>query len=212
MTETLFELFALYGVPVVFATLLVGAIGVPLPSTLLLLSTGALLAQGDIDATTVFAAAATAAILGDQIGYQIGRRAGVLLESRYGGNGGIAANLAKARAFSRKWGGPGVFFSRWLVSPVGPWINITSGMAAYPWARFTAWGVAGEIVWVILFLGMGYGFSRSIEDLATLTSNLSWLILGIAATAFLGYRVRKALNEPARKSKEPPEGGSSQAI
>ena len=39
-----------------------------------------------------------------------------------------------------------------------------------------------------------------------------WLILGVAATAFLGYRVRKALNEPARKSKEPPEGGSSQAI
>ena len=102
-----------------------------------------------------------------------------------------------------------MFFSRWLVSPVGPWINITSGMAAYPWARFTAWGVAGEIVWVILFLGMGYGFSRSIADLAALTSNLSWLILGVAATAFLGYRVRKALNEPARKSKEPPEGGSS---
>lgn len=210
MTDALFELFALYGVPVVFATLVFGAIGVPLPSTLLLLSTGALLAQGDIDAVTVFVTAAVAAILGDQIGYQIGRRAGSFVETRYDGTTKIGANLEKARAFSRKWGGPGVFFSRWLVSPVGPWINITSGMAAYPWARFTAWGVAGEVVWVTLFLGMGYSFSRSIADLAALTSNLSWLIVGLAVTGFLGYRVRKVLKEPkgSRKTKEPPKGGS----
>ena len=48
---------------------------------------------------------------------------------------------------------------------LGPWINVTSGIAAYPWLRFLFWDALGEILWVVLFVCLGYIFSDSVQAL-----------------------------------------------
>ena len=62
-----------YGLPVLFGTLVIGSIGLPLPSSLLLLVAGSFVAQGDMSLWPVLALAAAGAILGDNVGYALGR-------------------------------------------------------------------------------------------------------------------------------------------
>ena len=52
-------------------------------------------------------------------------------------------------AFAKRWGAVGIFFTRWLITSLGPWLNLTSGMTGYPWPWFFLWGVLGEVLWVV---------------------------------------------------------------
>jgi membrane-associated protein len=42
------------------------------------------------------------------------------------------SKIRKTAELAKRWGGPGIFFSRWLVTSMGPWLNVTSGVAEYP--------------------------------------------------------------------------------
>jgi membrane protein DedA with SNARE-associated domain len=129
------------------------------------------------------------AIIGDQIGYGLGRWGGRRLVRRITNKMGGEDKLIRAEAFSHRWGGAGVFFSRWLVGPLGPWINLSSGITAYPLARFILWDVLGEVVWVVLYVLLGKLFSDRVEVLAEFLGNLSWVIVGIIVTTFLGWKL-----------------------
>jgi membrane protein DedA with SNARE-associated domain len=202
MTDQVLGLFADYGLATVFVTIFLGAIGLPLPSTLLLLTVGALLAQGDIDPAWVISIAVLAAVLGDQVGFGIGRRAGAFLPVHADDRSGIGKKLGIARQFAQRWGVMAVFLSRWLVSPVGPWINISCGLAEFSWRSFTFWGIAGELVWVSMFLGLGYGFSRSVGDLADLVANASWLLVGLGISVVLGWKLATVIKAVKQSDKE----------
>ena len=200
MTDQVFDLFARFGLASVFITILLGAIGVPLPSTLLLLTIGALAAQGDIDVALISAVALLGAVLGDQIGYGIGRKTGRHSKFHSDSQSNFAKKITLARTYIKRWGIAAIFFSRWLVSPIGPWINLTCGMAGVSWRSFTLWAVAGEVVWVLLFLGLGYGFSRSVSELASIASNASWLLVGVAITFALGWKLYKIAGKNLKTS------------
>ena len=110
-----------YGLLVLFAALSLAAIGMPLPGTLLLLAVGSLVSQGELPLWPVIATAIGAAVLGDQVGYAVGRWGGERLVSSierhdHGGR------LAQARALAERWGALGIFLSRWLIGPLGPWV------------------------------------------------------------------------------------------
>lgn len=71
------------------------------------------------------------AVIGDQIGYAAGRFGGRPLLNAVTKRIGGADKVDKAEAFSRKWAGFGIFPSRWLIGPLGPWINVTSRLSEY---------------------------------------------------------------------------------
>ncbi|MBL4808348.1 MAG: hypothetical protein JKY31_13850 [Rhodobacteraceae bacterium] len=110
-----------------------------------------------------------------------------------------AKPIARAKAFSAKWGGMGVFLSRWLVAPIGPWINFASGISDYHWRGFTFWAVLGEVIWVGLYVTLGVVFSANAMALAELLADVSWLLLGILGMVLMGLRLRKALLHPVKK-------------
>lgn len=193
MSDTLLGLFADYGTVALFLILVLASAGIPFPSSLMLLVAGSVAAQGDIDPVQAVAAAVIGAVLGDQIGYWVARWGGRRLVRRITDTVGGGDKVDAAEAFARKWAGAGIFFTRWLVGALGPWINVTSGLSDYPWPRFLLWGVAGELLWVLLYGGLGYAFSDRIQAIAALLGNVSWAIAGAAATLFLGYRLYRAL-------------------
>ena len=88
-----------------------------------------------------------------------------------------------------KWGGAGVFFSRWLVGPLGPWVNISAGVTEYPWRHFIIWDVLGEVLWVSLYVTLGMIFSDRVERLSELIGNITWVILGSLIAVFLGWKI-----------------------
>jgi membrane-associated protein len=176
VTDQLLAIITAYGLPALFGVLVLAAIGLPLPATLLLIAAGSFVAQEQMNLWQVLIVSSIGAIVGDQIGYLLGRYGGRKVVSRLSKRWG--GQLERAEAFSSRWGGASIFFSRWLVSSLGPWINLTSGITAYPWRRFMIWGVLGELLWVVLCVMAGSVFSDRIQYLADLLGNLTWVILG----------------------------------
>jgi membrane-associated protein len=187
MREQILAALAQYGFPVLFGVVTIASIGVPLPVTLLLIVTGSLVAQGVIPLWGAIALATAGSVLGDQIGYAVGRWGGAALISRFTGMLGGPTRIAKAEAHARRWGGPGVFLSRWLVTPLGSLINFTSGLAEYPWMRFVLWDVLGEALGAALYIVLGRIFSDRVLELDAALGDFAWMILALLAAMVLGW-------------------------
>jgi len=187
ITDQLLAALLVYGLWLLFAIVAIASVGVPFPVTLMLVVAGSFVEQGEMKLWEVITVASGAAVLGDQIGYGLARWRGrrvVLAVARRFGDGGVL----KAEEFTRRWGGTGIFLSRWLVTWLGPWLNVTSGMARYPWRRFLFWDVLGEVLWVALYVMLGRLFSDRVQELMDLLGNLGWLNLGLFFAAVLGWK------------------------
>ena len=189
ITDQLLEAVLLYGLPVLFGVILIASVGVPFPISLTLVAAGSFVKQGEMKLVPVIIAASIAAILGDQIGYGLSRWGGRSLVDRITRRFGGAAKIKRAEAVSKNWGGPGIFFSRWLVTALGPWLNFTSGMARYPWRRFIVWDAPGQVLWVVLYVTLGYIFSDRVQYIAEILGNLGWAILALLVAIILGWKL-----------------------
>lgn len=196
MSDYLLATLGVYGVPVLFVALLVGSAGVPMPASLLLVAAGSFIEQGELDLWPVLALSATGAVLGDQIGYALGRWGGRRLTRRLGGFVGGEKKVEEAEAWLKRRGGAGVFLSRWLLTPLGPIVNLTAGATQYPWPRFLLYGVLGEALWVALYVLLGRFFSDRVQALSDILGDLTWAILGLVAAAVLGVLLFRRLREP----------------
>lgn len=186
MNDLALSLVATYGVTILFCVTFLSCLALPVPSSILMLASGGFVATGDLALGSVLIAAVAGAVLGDNSGYWIARRLGVRLSDWLAARHRRAAMLAKGQVFMDRWGGSSIFLSRWLVAPLGPYINYVSGLMRFSWLRFALWGSAGEVVWVGLYVGLGYLFTDRISALASLMGNLSGLILALVAVIVLG--------------------------
>lgn len=189
ITDQLLALLLTYGVPFLFAVITISSVGVPFPVSLTLVAAGSFVKQGEMKLLPVIVAGSLAAILGDQIGYGLSRWGGRSLVGRITRRIGGEQKIKKAEAMSMKWGGPGIFFSRWLVTQLGPWINVTSGIAGYPWGRFILWDVLGEVLWVILYVMLGYIFSDRVQYISEILGNLAWAIFALIISIIFGWKL-----------------------
>lgn len=189
MNEQILAAFARYGSPALFAIVAIAAVGLPLPVTLLLIVTGSMAAQGAMSPWSAIAIAAAGSIAGDQIGFMIGRRGGPFVVGRLKRLLGNSDRLRELDRKAKAWGSAGVFFSRWLVTPLGPWINLASGVSGYSWLRFTIWDVAGETFGAALYVWVGIVFNDRVQEVGAVLGDLSWAILGILAAAILGWKL-----------------------
>lgn len=159
----------LQSVPAVSVYLLVGVVigleslGIPLPGEIVLVSSALLASQhGDIDPFILGACASTGAIIGDSIGYAIGRRGGKPLLTWLGGkfpkHFGPHHVATAERAFE-KWGMWAVFFGR-FVALLRIFAGPLAGVLRMPYWKFLVANVLGGIVWaggttaVIYYVGI----------------------------------------------------------
>lgn len=189
MTDQLLELLTTYGLPALFGAMVLAAAGLPFPSSLTLIAMGSFVAQGELSFWPVVLSGAGGAVLGDQIGYAFGRYGGRPLLAAVTTRIGGADKVAQAETYSRKWAGWGIFFSRWLIGPLGPWINVTSGLTQYPWGWFILLDVAGELLWLLIYVSLGRQFSDQVQTVASLLGNLTWVVVGLLAAGFLGWKL-----------------------
>jgi membrane-associated protein len=191
VTDQVLAALLVYGLPVLFGVILICSVGIPFPISLMLVAAGSFVEQGEMKLWQVIVVASVAAVLGDQIAYGLSRWGGRRLINRISRKIGGEANIKQAEALTKRWSGAGIFLSRWLVTAFGPWVNVASGIAAYPWRRFLLWDVLGEVLWVILYVGIGYAFSNRVQTIAEILGNLSWVIVGLIATVILGWKLMR---------------------
>lgn len=186
MTDMILTLAADYGVLLLFCVTLLSCLALPVPSSLLMLACGGFAAAGDLSLVAVMAGAYAGAVIGDNLGYWIARALGVRLNDWLSKRPKRASLRDKSEAYMMKWGGASIFYSRWLVAPLGPYINYVSGLTGVQWPRFTLWSMAGEAVWVGLYVGLGYAFADNIMAISSLLGNLSGFLAALVVAIGLG--------------------------
>jgi membrane-associated protein len=201
LQETLLSALASYGVAAIFASIFISSIGLPLPTSFLLIVAGSFVASGDLQFWPVVIAGVTAAILGDHAGYSIGWFGGQKIASKISRRFNAEGLLEKAEATSRKWGGVSVFFTRWLLTALGPYINLTSGFTRYALPRFSIWDIVGEALWVLLYVQIGRTFSDRVAEISDALGDFTYVLLGIVAVIIIGYQLFKTLRKNNRQNK-----------
>jgi membrane protein DedA with SNARE-associated domain len=161
MPEPLAALLARYGYAVVFAGVFLENVGLPVPGETALLAAGFLAQRGTFSLPWVIGLGIAAAILGDNLGYWIGRLGGRRLAERHGRLVGLTpARLASLEAFFARHGPGTVFFARFL-SGLRVFAAPVAGMSRLPWSRFLLYNAAGAIVWATAVGSVGYLFGRN---------------------------------------------------
>lgn len=200
MRDELLAALSQYGSPALFVIVGVASVGLPLPVALLLIVTGSLIAQGVMDAAWAIGLACAGSIAGDLIGYAIGRWGGrrlLRLMSRFMGG---EKRLGEGQKKLHRWGWAGVFFTRWLITPLGPWVNLASGASRYPWGSFLLWDVLGECLSVGIYVTLGWVFSDRVMALDSVLGEFTWAAIALVAVLFFGWKLATSFGRAQRKA------------
>ena len=165
-------LVAQYGVAALFASVTLEALGAPLPGESAVIAASAAAAAGDLDVRAVVAAAFLGAILGDNIGYLIGRKLGRPVIVRYCGRfGATEANMARVEAIAHRYGPLMVVFARFFVI-LRQLNGIVAGSTGMRWPVFLAANTLGAALWVGLWSTLAYRFGVKIDGLPVIWHHL----------------------------------------
>jgi len=164
-----------YGSPMVGAVLLLGALGVPVPGTLMVIASGAFVRQGILDLVSTPLLGLLGAVSGDMTIYGVGRFANVWIAQRFG----QSASWQKAQAFFELRGGIAIYLTRWLLTPFAVPTNLIAGSSGYPFWKLSLFDISGEVTWIVLYGGLGYAFGSQWELISDFISNFTGLIVGV---------------------------------
>lgn len=191
------HLLSQYGYAAVFVLVGAESLGIPLPGETILIAAGIYAGTTHrLSIWVIFAVAAAAAILGDNIGFWIGDKGGYRLLHRYGHY--IRADETKikiGRLIFDRHGGKVVFFGR-FVSVLRTYAAFLSGTLKMRWRRFLPYNAAGGIVWAAIYSFVPYAVGNTISRVSTPVD----IGLGIAAAAavLLGiWLIRRQANRLA---------------
>lgn len=191
----------------------VESMGVPLPGEIALVSSALLAATGFVEPEWVAAAAAAGAIVGDSIGYAVGRRGGRPLLERLGRRFPRhlgPPHLTRAEQMFARYGVWAVFFGRFVAL-----LRILAGPLAgalhVPYRRFLVANAAGGLVWAFGTTYLLFHLGRVAEHWL---KSLSWAGLGLAvitgfvSTWWLRRRARQAMEHPTTS----PQGTATASV
>ena len=151
------HLITSYGYWALFVLVAAESVGVPLPGETALIVAGTYAGTThNLSPWLVFAVAATAAIVGDNIGYWVGDKGGYPLARRYGPKVRLdERKLKTARYLFDRYGVPVVFFGR-FVSVLRAFVAFLAGTSRMPWRKFLPANAAGGIVWAAIYTAASY--------------------------------------------------------
>jgi membrane protein DedA with SNARE-associated domain len=177
------------GYPLVFLVIMGESMGVPMPGeTAVLIAAGAAGAGQSFNIWLVFLFASAGAIVGDTIGYWIGRRGGRNLLLRLGKKRWVKEeHLEKAETFFEKHGGKAVFFGR-SVSYLRVLTALMAGVSHMHYPRFLFYNALGGLVWAGVVSFVGYKFGQHLDLVEKVIKDFGrGLLIAVLLLALLYY-------------------------
>jgi membrane-associated protein len=151
-----------------------------LPGDSLLFVAGAVAATGAMNVHLLVVLLIAAAVLGNSVNYAIGRWLGRHFFTDRGSRWLNPRHLDKAHAFYEKHGGKAIVISRFLPI-VRTYVPFVAGMGSMPPARFTAFNVAGGVLWITSLAYAGFFFG----NIPWVKGNLTLIIVGIIVVSLM---------------------------
>jgi membrane protein DedA with SNARE-associated domain len=189
-----------FGYAAVALFVMIESSGIPFPGeTMLLLASFYAAVSHQLQIPLVIACAAFGAIIGDNIGYLIGRTGGRAIVVRFGKYVFIKPeHLDRAEVYFAKHGDKTVFFGR-FIAVLRAWAAFLAGVNHMHWRTFLIYNAAGGIVWATIFGTLGYVAGRFFHDnfaqVERLATTVGWLGTGLIIFAVLVvlmvFRIRR---------------------
>ena len=160
-----------------------------LPGDSLLFAAGAFASKGALDPIVLIVLLSIAAIAGDTVNYWIGRYMGPRVFGRFVN----PKHLEKTQRFYEKHGGKAIIFARFMpiIRTFAPFV---AGVGVMEYRRFLAYNVVGGVVWIVLFVLLGYFFG----NIPAVEKNFELVIFGI-----IGLSITPPIIEYLRSRKKP---------
>jgi len=202
-TSDLLHFLNTYGYLAVLLFIAIESTGIPFPGeTMLLVASIYAGRTHQLSILLVIVAAASGAILGDNLGFLVGREGGFRLLRRYGRYIRLDERKVKLGLYLfRRHGSKVVFFGR-FVAVLRAWAAFLAGTNRMPWPPFLLFNALGGIVWAVVYGLGGYFLGQSIDRLegpvGTITIVLAAIII-IVSLIFV-WRNERKLEEKAEKA------------
>jgi membrane protein DedA with SNARE-associated domain len=202
-TADLQHFLSTYGYWAVLVFVAIESTGIPFPGeTMLLVAAIDTGITHHLSILLVIVAAASGAILGDNLGFWVGREGGFRLLRRYGRYIHLNESRLKLGLYLfRKHGGKVVFFGR-FVAVLRAWAAFLAGTNRMPWPRFLLFNALGGIIWATIYGLGGYFLGDNIHRLTGPVGIIFIVLAVLIIIAFVVFvwRNERRLEEEAKKA------------
>ncbi len=200
------------GYPLLFVLVMAESSGFPVPGETALISAALLASQGKLQIELVIVLAATAAIVGDNIGYLIGRKGGRWLLERPGlFERHRRRVLEVGEPFFARHGAKAVFFGRWLLG-LRVWASWLAGATRMRWPAFAFWNAAGGIGWATTIGLLAYYLGHAVRNVLSLFGLYGLIGVVLAGGgALLLHRRQRRRSAPHEAGRSTPQSASRPA-
>jgi membrane protein DedA with SNARE-associated domain len=187
-----------YGLFFLFGIICLESAGLWLPGETALIAAAVYASKGHLSIVAIIVVAAIAAIIGDNIGYWLGREVARPLVYRYARAKRWADRvMPPAERFFQRHGGKAVFLARFFggVRVTGAWM---AGITRMPWWRFLFWNASGGIVWAVLVSLIAFYVGKAAADAIAKYGVYAAIVLGVLLVlgiAALHLRKRRVVEE-----------------
>lgn len=184
-----------------YAALMLGIVGLPIPDETILVFVGALLAKGKFNPFVMWLTAWGGAMSGISLSYFIGRTAGMGFIHKYGKYLHVTQErLDKVHMWYGKMG-PWVLVVGYYIAGVRHFSAMVAGTSGLAYPYFAVFAYAGAAIWVSTFLGLGYFLGDNWESVAHLAHEYllyASLAVGVILAIYFGVKwLRKRKATPA---------------
>ncbi|HEY8323766.1 MAG TPA: DedA family protein [Ktedonobacterales bacterium] len=201
--DSLSHLLGIYGYWVVLVFVAIESTGIPFPGETMLLAASIYAGTTHhLQIIFVIIAAAAGAILGDNLGYLVGREGGFRLLRRYGRFIHLDERKLKLGVYLfRRHGGKVVFFGR-FVAVLRAWAAFLAGVNRMQWRRFLAFNAAGGIVWATVYGIAGYLLGANVQRFASVVGKATLAIVALVVVigAIWLWRNERRLADKAERA------------
>jgi len=164
-----------YGAPLFGLILFLGALGLPIGASVVLIAAGAFAQQGVLNGWSAASLGLIGAILGDALSFGIGYYGKDWVDSRFD----TSSTWKSARDVFETRAGMAVYFTRFLVTALAIPTNLIAGGSGIRFRTFITYDSLGELTWIILYGGLGYLFGSQWELVSSFISNFGGLAFGL---------------------------------
>lgn len=164
-------------------------IGFFLPGDSLLFTAGFLASQGFFNIAILCLVTFIAAVLGDNVGYQFGRKAGPRLFKKENSMLFTKENIDRSEAFYKKHGGKAIILSR-FVPVIRTFAPIIAGVGKMHFRKFFFYNITGALIWAVGVTLLGYFLGQAIPDAEKYLLPLTLLIIVVTLIPSLVHMVK----------------------
>ena len=150
-----------------------------LPGDSLLFTAGLLASQGTLNFPVIVTGCFVAAVVGDQVGYYIGRRAGPAIFRRPDSRFFHQKNVDRARDYFEKHGSKTIVLAR-FIPIVRTFAPVVAGVAQMEYRRFVSFNVIGGFLWAVGITTLGYVLGNTIPDIDRYLLPIIGLIVAVS--------------------------------